>query len=450
MRRALARCLLSTLALASAAAAADAEPLAEALAKVYLGNPRLQAGREGLKAVDESEARARAARRPFLSGSSTLTLGPGGGGGGAVQSQRQTVTLAQTLYSGGEVEAAIARAEATALAERARLGQLEQEVLLAGVAAFVGVARATAVRDLARANEERLRLQLDATRDREKFGDVTKTDVAQAQTRLARARADRIAAEGELAAAAAEYRRVVGDAPSASPELPPPPAPPAASLEEALEQAPRSWLWRAAGHDVAAARDEVDLALAAMRPKLSLAAQVGYAASPGWQQDQRTGASVGATLTVPLYQGGGDHARVRQSKDLLQQRRFARDDARRTAEAEIAAAWTAVATADAAIGSLQSQVDSAGFALDGVKQEALVGARAVLDVLDAERELFTAEVDLARARGERVLAGYRLAAALGRLTAEDLALPVTVEDPALRHDATAGRWFGLGGPVPED
>ena len=225
---------------------------------------------------------------------------------------------------------------------------------------------------------------------------------------------------------------------------------PPAELETALAEAERSWRWQAAGHEVAAARAEVAAAQAGLKPKLSLGAEVGYAAAPGWQQDQRTGASIGATLTVPLYQGGGEHARVRQSKDLLQQRRYARDDALRAAQAEIAAAWQAIVTVDASIQALQRQVDAAGFALEGVRQEALVGARVVLDVLDAEQELFAAEVELVRARAERVVAGYRLRAAQGRLTARELALPVEHHDPQVHHEAVSRRWFGLGEPVVED
>ena len=234
------------------------------------------------------------------------------------------------------------------------------------------------------------------------------------------------------------------------PTRPPPPAVGAASAMEALAQAEGSFRWQTAGHEVAAARAEVAVAVAALRPKLSLGAEVGIAGGADWQTDQRSGASIGATLTVPLYQGGGEQARVRQSKNLLLQRRYARDAARRDAEAEIVAAWQAQATAEAAIKALESQVDAAGFALDGVRQEALVGARLVLDILDAEQELFASEVALVRARGERVLAGYRLRAAVGRLSARDLALPVAFDDPEAHLDATAGRWFGLGEPAPDD
>lgn len=442
MRRALARLLPALLLLAPPAPAAGA-PLADVLAAVYRDSPRLQAAREGLRAVHEALAQARAGRWPVVGGTATL------GAGSTGLAQRQALRLTQSLYSGGEVTAAVARAEAAVAAERARLLQVEQEVLLEAVTAYTAVARDAALLSLARASEERLRMQLDATQDRERFGDATKTDVAQAQTRHARATAERVAAEGALATSQAEYRRVVGEPPGA-PELPEPPEEPAASLEEALARARDSWRWQAASHEVAAAREAVGVAAAGLKPKLSLGAELGYAAAPGWAEDQRTGAAVGATLSVPLYEGGGAQARVRQSKDLLQQRRHARDEALRAAEAEIAAAWHARATAEAAIRSLEAQVDAAGFALEGVRQEALVGARLVLDVLDAEAELFAAEAALARARGERVLAGYRLLAALGRLTARDLDLAVAFHDPEAHRREATGSWFGLGGAVPED
>lgn len=424
-----------------------AEPLSDALSRVYEDSPRLQAGREGLRAVDEGVARARAGGRPFLSG--TSTVGVGTDWSHAQPAQSQSLRLTQSLYNGGQTSAEIARAEDEVQAERARLAQLESDVLLEAIAAYVGVAREGSILELARGNEERLRLQLDATRDRERFGDATRTDIAQSQTRFARATADRIAAQGSLSTAEAEYRRVTGQEPGGL-KLPDPPEAVAASAAEAQGQAERSFRALAAGHDVAAAREEVAVAVAAMRPKLSLGAEIGIAGSADWQADQRSGASVGATLTVPLYQGGGEQARVRQSKNLLLQRRWARDGARRDAEAEIAAAWQAQATTEAAIKALESQVDAAGFALDGVRQEALVGARLVLDILDAEQELFAAEVALVRARGDRVLAGYRLQAAVGRLSARDLALPVAFDDPDAHLDATSGRWFGLGEPAPDD
>jgi outer membrane protein len=385
--------------------------------------------------------RALAAGRPQVTSTSSAAFNAAGD---ALPAARQALNVTQSLYNGGETRAAIARAEDAVRAERARLAQLEQEVLLEAVAAYTAVARDQAVLDLARRNEERLGIQLDATRDRERFGDVTRTDIFLAESRLARATAERVAAEGALQAAAAEYRRVVRDGP-ARPELPPAPEDGTpASLDEALAAAEGSWRWQAASHELAAARGDVAVALAALKPRLTLGGEVSYADDSGSYRDAGANAAVGATLAVPLYQGGGEHARVRQTKELVAQRRHGLDDARRAVEAEITSAWEAHRTAEAAIRSIRRQVDAAAFALDGVRQEALVGARAVLDVLDAEQELFAAEVDLARAERERVLAAYRLRAAVGRLTARDLALPVAYHAPEEHHRDASARWFGLG------
>ena len=238
-------------------------------------------------------------------------------------------------------------------------------------------------------------------------------------------------------------------APSAAIRAAVAPAPDAAtaSLDEALAQSDASWEWQAASLELAAAHDAVNVTLAGLKPSLSLGGQVGYAMGDGGYDRSGGNAAIGATLTVPLYRGGGEYARVRQSKEILSQRRYGRDDARRSVEAAITSAWEAARTNEATIRSIQRQVDAAAFAVDGVRQEALVGARTVLDVLDAEQELFAAEVDLVRAEGEHVLTAYRLRAAVGRLTASDLELEVARYDPEDHYRDVQGRWFGLGPKV---
>ena len=252
--------------------------------------------------------------------------------------------------------------------------------------------------------------------------------------------------KGALKVSAADYRRLTGDwpgrldLPPASDELP-------GTLDDALAEVEANWRWQAATFDLAAARNDVAVSLGDLKPKLTMGAELSYAEDGGGSGRSGGNAAIGATLTVPLYQGGGEYARVRQSKELLTQRRYGRDDALRVAEAEIAAAWEARQTTEAAIRSIQVQVDAAAFALDGVRQEALVGARTVLDVLDAERERFTAEVDLARAEREHVVDTYRLLASVGRLTARDLALPVAYYDPEDHFQAVKRKWIGLGPKV---
>jgi TolC family type I secretion outer membrane protein len=419
MNLALARLMLASLWL-SGSPGARAEPLAAMLAKVYQVSPQLESGRARLRAFDESVPQALAAGRPQATVTSSAAFNAAGE---AQPTQRQALNVSQSLYDGGATRAATRLAENGVRAERGRLMLLEQDVLLEAVMAYTAVARDRQVLDLAGANEERLRLQLDATRDRERYGDVTRTDIFQAESRHAGAIAARVAAEGDLKVSTAEYQRLTGAAPGRL-ELPPLPDAVPVSLDEALAQADASWQWQVATFELAAARDEVSVSLADLKPNLSLGGQVGYAMGDGGYDGSGGNASIGATLTVPLYRGGGEYARVRQSKEVLSQRRHGRDDARRRVEAAITAAWEAMRTAEAAIRSIQRQVDAAAFALDGVRQEALVGARTVLDVLDAEQELFAAEVDLVRAGREQVLAAYRLRAAIGRLTARDLELEV--------------------------
>lgn len=410
------------------AAAPAAASLAEVLAQVHATSPRLEAGRASLRAADEGVPRALAGRRPQLAATSSATLDAvdTNKSSAVLQTLRQSLNLRQSLYSGGENDAALARAESAVRAEQARLLLLEQAVLLEAIAAYVGMARESTVLALAQANERRLEVQLESARERERFGDLTKTDVAQARSRHARAVADRLAAEGQARISAAEYERVVGAPPDVT-GLPEPPEALPEALVEALTEGEGSWRILEAEHELAAADDEVALAVAALKPRLTLEGEVSYVEEPSTFLDRQANASIGAVLAVPLYRGGGDRARVRQSRELLTQRRYALDDVRRGVAAEITAAWERLGTAERRLGSIQVQLDAAAFAVDGVRQEALAGLRTVLELLDAEQELFAAEVELASAEAERVLAGYGLQAAIGRLTAADLGLETRPE-----------------------
>ena len=429
-----------------AAGGVRADSLAEALAEAYAGSPRLEGARAGLRAADEAVPLAKAAGRPQLTGTTSAAFNALGD---SQPAGRQALSLTQSLYTGGGIRAATRQAERAVEAERARLMLAEQAVLLEAIAAYTAVVRDRRVLELARGNEERLRLELAATRDRERFGDLTETDIHQAESRHEGGIAERVAAEGALAVSEAAYAQAVGAKPG---DLEPAPLPEyaPATLEAAMAEAEGNWAWQAAVFDLDAAREAVAVSLAAMKPRLMLGGEVGYALDGGQQYGSGPGAAIGATLTMPLYQGGGEHARVRQSKEFLSQRRYGRDDALRAAEAAIVDAWESGRTAEATIRSIRRQVTAARFAAEGVRQEARVGARSVVDVLDAERELFEAEVDLARAERERTLAAYRLLAAVGRLTGQDLALPVAYHDPEAHYEDTSGRWFGLGPTEPED
>ncbi len=423
--------------------------LEQALAKTYLENPRLLAARARLRGVDEGVPIARAGGRPRLEARSTAALRrlDRSEGGVTLQTLRQSLTLEQRLYDGGETAARIAGAEYEMRAERARLEALEQEILLAAIAAYTAVVRDQAVLDLALANERRLHRYLLAVKDRYRFGQVTRTDVAQAETRYAAAIAERQRAAGRLRASGASYRRVIGDPPGTL-VMPPLPADLPADLDTAFESLDRHPAVFAARMALEKAERGIAEARARLRPRLAVSAELAFADDPDPDSGRQSEAAIAARLTIPLYEGGGVRARIRQSRQRATAARFALDDARRRIREEITAAFEALETVRARIDSLATRLTAARLALEGVREEARTGARTVLDVLDAEQELFEAQTARTDAERELVLAGFRLLAATGRLTARDLGLDVTIYDEEAYYREVRGAWFGTEPPVP--
>ncbi len=442
-------CCLVVLAVLSPVPSRAEVTLDQALAKTYLENPRLRAARARLRGVDEGVPIARAGGRPRLEARSAASLRrlDRREGSETLQTLRQSLTLEQRLYDGGETAARIAGAEYEVRAERARLEALEQEILLEAVAAFTAVVRDQAVLDLALANERRLHRYLLAVKDRYRFGQVTRTDVAQAETRYAAAVAERQRAAGRLRASGASYRRVIGDPPGTL-VMPPLPVDLPAALDDALGAIE--------GHPgVFAARMELERteravaeARALLRPRLALNAEIAVANDPDLDSGHQSEAAIGALLTIPLYQGGGVRARIRQSRQRATASRFALDDARRRVREEITAAFEALETARARLDSLATRLAAAKLALEGVREEARTGARTVLDVLDAEQELYEAQTARTDAERELVLSGFRLLAATGRLTARDLGLDVATYDEEAYYREVRDAWFGTDPPRP--
>jgi outer membrane protein TolC len=207
---------------------------------------------------------------------------------------------------------------------------------------------------------------------------------------------------------------------------------------------------RAATFDVAAAGAEIDTALAALKPRLTLRGDAGYVDDPGGEADWQSDVSVAAVLTVPLYQGGGEYARIRQTRQALTEERLNLHAARRDVEEDIATAWQSLVTARARQDALARQVESAALALDGVQQEARMGTRTVLDVLDAEQELFEAQVATTTAERDAVVSAYRVLAGMGMLTARALDLDTVLFDPEAYYREVRGAWFGTGSAAGDD
>jgi TolC family type I secretion outer membrane protein len=348
----------------------------------------------------------------------------------------------QNLYAGGGTQAQVSRAEHQVTAQRARLIGLEQQVLLDAVSAYTAVFRDQRVLELALNNEERLGRQLEATQDRFEVGEVARTDVAQAEARLSRARADIEVAKADLAASRAFYQRVVGELPQDIEEpatlrdLP-------RSYEEAVALASDSPEVLAATFDLYAARDDVDVAFSDLLPSLDLQADASYADQPTVQSRWARSAALGVNLSIPLYQGGAAFSRVRETRERVRQRRDDLETAHRSIQEVVTSSWERLLASTAAIDAFRSEVRANQVAFEGVEQETLVGSRTVLDLLDAEQELFTSQVNLVRAQASETVASYQLKLAVGQLTVTGLQLPVEPFDPTAYYERNRKRLFGI-------
>jgi len=431
-----------------------AQTIDDALARAYRTNPSLAAERARLRALDEGVPRALSGWRP------TVTLS--GSTGRARDQNRQedminhnttsvgrlrspdnaTLTVTQPLYRGGRTLADTSRAEHLVQRGRAVLQGAEQTVLLDAATAYANLLRDQATLDLNINNEQVLTRQLQAARDRFQVGEITRTDVSQAEARLERARADRIQAEGNLTSSRSTYERVIGEVPPprlASARLPqnlP------RSENEARDATANHPDVIAAGFQERAAKDDVDLVTGEKLPTVNLNGNLIRDTEASTRGFQRDTASVTVSVSVPLYQAGQTDARVREAKQVAGQRRLELDEQKRRTQESARRNWEALTTARARIQAFQAQIRAAEIALDGVEQEARVGLRTVLDVLDAEQELFNAKVNLVGAQRDEIVASYQLASAVGRLSAAELALPVEIYDPTRYYNESRERWTG--------
>jgi outer membrane protein len=285
---------------------------------------------------------------------------------------------------------------------------------------------------IANTDVERLGETLRATRDRFEVGEVTRTDVSQAESRLAASRSTLEAAEGELEIARQAYRVAVGVLPQNLE-----PAPPLPELPGTLDAATRIGLQRnpaivAAQFAERAAVYDFDRAMAAKGPTVGVSASVGVERSNQntfGQWDGNTFGQVGIEGSLPLYTGGLNSSLVRQAQALLDQRRFELQDEARTVAESVANAWTQLDVARASIIARREQAEAARIAAEGVAEEARLGARSTLDVLDAVQEQLQAEAEIVRARRDEYVAAYGLLQAMGLLTVEHLQLGVTPYEP---------------------
>jgi outer membrane protein len=436
---------------------ARAESFLEALSYAYEANPTLAAHRVYLKAVDETVTQAKTGYRPQVYVQGTVARGYQelesdklfglAGGKSKIHDTPSSVSaqVVQPIFSGFSTVSQVKTAQNNVLAERSNLIATEQSVLQAVAVAYVNIVQAEAVLVLQKNNEHVLERHLQSTKDKFKFGEVTKTDVAQSEARLAGAKSARIKAQGDLQIAKAQYQNIVGRAAGKLDNkinlnhlLP-------SSLQESIELALSSNpLIQQAKYQETAARYAVNTAKSDLMPSLNVTAEAGKQWNQLTGYDEVDFWQVGASLKVPLFQGGGDYAKIRAQKQLANRSRIALEKVKIDVIEQATQSWEQWQTAKAEILSIQSQIEASKSALDGVQREAEVGARTVLDVLDATQEYLDTQVSLVRANSDELIAQVHLLSAVGKMTAQNLSLDVETYNPNSYYDDVQGKWFGTG------
>jgi outer membrane protein len=446
-----------------------ADTLEGALVQAYQNNPSLNAQRASVRATDEGVPQALAGYRPRVTATGSVgqqywdtttrstfkqpfvpsptnptpyTTNVGGmspyGGG---------VTVTQTLYNGFQTANRTRQAEGQVQSARETLRVTEQTVLLNAVTAYMNLLRDTAILDLQRRNVEVLQEQLRQTRDRFNVGEVTRTDVAQSESRLASGRSQVLSAEATYKASVATYRQVIGVEPGKlAPGSPvdrfsPGTLPSAVGLGTATHPQVTT-----AQYNVDVALQAVKVAEGALYPTLSLQGSANQSNESSLLGLKSFNALVLGQLTIPIYQGGAEYSLIRQSKETLGQRRLDLDTARDSVRQSIVQSWGQLEAAKANIEATQAQVQASEIALNGVREEARVGQRTTLDVLNAQQELVNARVALVSAQRDRVVASYTLLSSVGRLSPQILGLRVPTYDAAVHYHQVRDSWAGVRTP----
>lgn len=424
---------------------AAADTLEEDLAKAYEANPTLVAARANQRAVDENVPIERSQGLPSLSATGGLNEYPyETNTSNAARQATASLSLGVPVYSGGGVKNGVRAAKTRVLAGRADLRGTESQVFSSVVAGYMDVIQNEALVGLASNNVQVLETNLQATSDRFEIGDLTRTDVAQSEARLALARGDLRSAQANLIRARENYIALVGDAPDAL-EAPPPlpglPNDPDSAVDVALESNPDL----IAAHERArAAGFDVRVASASRLPTVALSANGNYANYLGSLTDSAalftpnssTSATLGVRVSVPLYQGGRPSAlrRQAQARESVALENIVATE--RDVIAQVRAAYSSWRAANEIIESSQTAVSAAELSLEGVRAENTVGNRTILDILDAQQELLRAQVQLVTARRNAYVAGFTLLAAMGHAEARDLGLgdESTLYDPEIYYE----------------
>ena len=434
-------------------APAGADTLTDALASAYLTNPDINVARALTRVADEALPIAKSALRPNVTGSGSITRtirNSFTGSLGKSSSDRTDgsigLSVTQNLFRGFRTKNAKLEADASILASRQSLASIVQDVLFDAAQAYMNVLSDQALLDLQRESVQFLGEQLKADQDRFDVGESTRTDVAQTSARLSGAQANVSLAEANLNASRAIYRQVVGKEPeklstgySYKRLLP-------GSLAKGLESGQvRHPAILAAIYDADAAAFVVKQVEGELLPTVSLEGSVERRFGID-NSDYANSASITGRVRIPLYQGGGVSARVRQAKETQGLRQIVIDVRRTQIRAAIVSSWGQLEAANAAIIAASAQVEAARIALTGVQEEQRVGQRTTLDVLISEQGLVDARRNQILARRASIVASFALLSSAGLLSAENLNLPVQRYDPSAHYEAVKDKWFGLRTP----
>jgi outer membrane protein len=443
-------------------APALADTIEAALVRAYRNNPQLNAQRALVRSTDENVSQALSGYRPKAAltasagyqytdfnntsgGTPTAILRREYNGTDAPRSAGVTVT--QTLYNGNQTANKTRAAESQVSGAREALRVLEQTVLLSAATIYMDYLRDAAIVEVQKSNTRVLETTLKYTRDRFNVGIVTPTDVAQAEAQLAAGKTQELTAESNLVTTRSNFRRIIGNEPEAlapgSPvdRLLPSTLPGAVDLSQIQNPNVTAAMF---GIDVNFLQVKVNEG--ALLPTVTVQA----AAQQAYEQTLTTfrtfGASAIAQVAVPVFQGGAEYSLIRQSKETLAQQRLVLQQTRDQSRADTVTAWGQLVAGRAQVASAQSQVTASEIALTGVRQEAGVGQRTTLDVLNAQQALVNARIALVTAQHDRVVASYAVLSAVGRLSPQVLNLPTTSYDPSVHYQQVRDNWFGVRTP----
>jgi len=430
------------------------ETMSSALARAYQGNPDINQQRASVRATDEALPQATSTWRPTVSATGSYgysyleVLQPGVAGKYSSRLGSLGLTFNQNLFNGNQTINNVRKAQSQIFGARETMRATEQSILQNGATAYMDVLRDTAVLDLRKNNIIVLEEQLRQTRDRFNVGEVTRTDVAQAESSLATARSDYFVAQANLQTSIANFRQVIGIEPTH--------LEPARTIEKLLPHTLGSAVQlalaehptiQAALHAADAAELQVKIAEGQLAPSVGFTGNVSqnynYLGTPN---ERFFNATALLNVSVPIYEGGLVYSQVRQAKETANQARLQADLQTDAVRANVSSSWGVLESAKAVIQSSQAAVKSAEIALAGVREEAKVGQRTTLDVLNAQQLLLNNRVNLVSAQRDRVVASYAVMAAIGRLTASNLNLNVIEYDPTIHFDQVKNKWIGLNTP----